>query len=306
MRTIGELRGRVGRVPEGEGWDRGRKRACGPGRFSQAPNLARLRSCLRAPQRRHAPAALGRRLDQWGRLPHRQRRRFLTPPGYGSARRRRRPCSRPRRRCGTGGPRWWRVPTPSCSGVGKVGPEFEVPEVLGDRPAVLCCAARISANSTWTEGKSGARRSASAHCCPARRYWPCMAASMAGGQCKFWLGRIVGRAGFQFGLSLTPSARGKQGGCQVAPRDRHAGFELESRAERCDCAVLLVLQHQRACQEQVTSNKYCPPIFIQRAAECQYLTHGLVYQRFICRILRKKLDPYTGKVVALSTKLYIL
>jgi hypothetical protein len=57
-------------------------------------------------------------------------------------------------------------------------------------------------------------------------------------------------------------------------------------------------------KQQVTST--CPPIFIQREAECQYLTHGLGYQRFICRILRKKLDPYTGKVVALSTKLYIL
>jgi hypothetical protein len=27
-------------------------------------------------------------------------------------------------------------------------------------------------------------RSASAHCCSARRYWPCMAASTARGQCK--------------------------------------------------------------------------------------------------------------------------
>jgi hypothetical protein len=145
------------------------------------------------------PLRWGERLDQWGRLPHRQRRRFLTPPGYGSARRRRRPCSRPRRRGGTGGSRWWRVPTPSCSGVGKVGPEFEVPEVLGGRPAVLCCAARISANSTWTEEKSGARRSASAHCCPARRYWPCMAASMARGQCSSgsvasWEGRFPVRS----------------------------------------------------------------------------------------------------------------
>jgi hypothetical protein len=78
---------------------------------------------------------------------------------------------------------------------------------------------------------------------------------------QFWLGRIVGQAGFQFGLSLTASARGIQGGCQVAPRDRHAGFELESSAERCDCAVLLVLQHQRACQEQATSNKYLPADF---------------------------------------------
>ena len=181
------------------GLGRDRKRACGPGKFSQAANLARLRSCLRAPQRRHAPAAPGRRLDQCGWLPHRKGRRFLTPPGYESARRRRRPCSPPRRRCGTGGPRWWRVPTPSCSGVGKVGSEFEVPEVLGDRPTVLCCAARISANSTWTEGKSGARRSASAHCRPARRYWPCMAASMARGQCSSgsvasWAGRFPVRS----------------------------------------------------------------------------------------------------------------
>ena len=131
---IRELRGRTGAgTPKERAGDRGRKRARGPGRFSQAPNLARLRSCLRAPQRRQAPAAPGRRLDQWGRLPHRQQRWFLTPPGYGSARRRRWPCSRPRRRCGTGGPRWWRVPTPSCSGVGKVGPEFEVPAVLARR-----------------------------------------------------------------------------------------------------------------------------------------------------------------------------
>jgi len=131
MRAIRELSGRVGRVPRRGGLGRDRKRACGPGKFSQAPNLARLRSCLRAPQRRHAPAAPGRRLDQCGRLPHRQGRRLLTPPGYGSARRRRRPWLR------NWGSRWWRVPTPSCSGVGEVGLEFEGPAVPGDRPSRL-------------------------------------------------------------------------------------------------------------------------------------------------------------------------
>jgi hypothetical protein len=187
-----------GRVPRRGGLGRDRKRACGPGKFSQAANLARLRSYLRAPQRRHAPATPGRRLDQCGRLPHRQGRRFLTPPGYESARRRRRPCSPPRRRCGTGGPRWWRVPTPSCSGVGKVGLEFESPAVPGDRPAVLRCAARISANSTWTEGKSGARRM--------QRFGALLPGpevlavhGRVHGQraMRFWLGRIVGQAGFQ-------------------------------------------------------------------------------------------------------------
>ena len=141
------------------------------------------------------PLRWGERLEQWGRLPHRQRRRFLTPPGYGSLRRRRRPCSRPRRRCRTGDPRWWRVPTPSCSGVGEVGLEFEVPEVLGDRPAVLRCAARISANSTWTEGKSGARRFGAL--LPGPEVQALQGRVHGQKAMQFWLGRIVGQAGFQ-------------------------------------------------------------------------------------------------------------
>jgi len=131
---IRELRGRTGAgTPKERAGDRGRKRARGPGRFSQAPNLARLRSCLRAPQRRQAPAAPGRRLDQWGRLPHRQQRWFLTPPGYGSARRRVWPCSRPPAPLRNWGSPLVASTHPSCSGIGKVGPEFEVPEVLARR-----------------------------------------------------------------------------------------------------------------------------------------------------------------------------
>lgn len=248
------------------------------------------------------PLHWGERLDQWGRLPHRQRRRFLTPPGYGSARRRRRPCSRPRRRCGTGGPRWWRVPTPSCSGVGKVGPEFEVPEVLGDRPAVLRCAVRISANSTWTEGKSGARRSASAHCCPARRCWPCMARGQcSSGSVASWARPVSSSVSASRHLPVEYRAAARSHLATVMPGLSLSPVRNVAIAPSCLFSSINVRARNK---QQVTST--CPPIFIQREAECQYLTHGLGYQRFICRILRKKLDPYTGKVVALSTKLYIL
>jgi hypothetical protein len=123
---------------------------------------------------------------------------------------------------------------------------------------------------------------------------------------QVWLGRIVGRAGFQFGLSLTASAREKQGGCQVAPRDRDAGFELEARAERCDCAVLLVLQHQRACQEQVTSNRYLSADFHPACGGMPVPDAWLGVPSVYLQNTPEKLDPFTGKVVALSTKLYIL
>jgi len=196
MRTIGELRGRVGAgTPKERAGVAVVKGLAVP---VDSLKLQISHGCVRVSVRHSdvmRPLRWGERLEQWGRLPHRQRRRFLTPPGYGSLRRRRRPCSRPRRRCRTGDPRWWRVPTPSCSGVGEVGLEFEVPEVLGDRPAVLRCAARISANSTWTEGKSGARRFGAL--LPGPEVQALQGRVHGQKAMQFWLGRIVGQAGFQ-------------------------------------------------------------------------------------------------------------